>query len=198
MKLLFATTNPAKIKRYADVLINDGIEVLTLKDLNINIKVAETGKDALENAELKAKAYFEVSKIPTIAIDDTLYIEGIPEDKEPGTHVRRVGNKELTDDEMLEYYTSLVKEYGGKLIANWVYGLVIYNGKEAKKYSWSNDDFYLVATPCKKRNIGYPLDSISIDKRFNKYFAELTDSEKKSKNNNNNDANAIKFIIENI
>lgn len=198
MKILFATTNPAKIKRYVDILIKEGIEVLTLNDLNIKIKVIENGKNALENAILKAMAYYNITNITTIAIDDTLYIEGIPEEKEPGTHVRRVGDKELTDDEMLTYYTSLVKEYGGRLTAKWVYGLVIYDGKETKQYTWSKDNFYLVETPCDKRNIGYPLDSISIDTKYNKYFAELTDNEKKSKNNNNNDANAINFIIENI
>lgn len=198
MKILFATTNPAKIKRYVDILIKEGIEVLTLNDLNIKIKVIESGKNALENAILKATAYYNITNITTIAIDDTLYIEGIPEEKEPGTHVRRVGDKELTDDEMLTYYTSLVKEYGGRLTAKWVYGLVIYDGKETKQYTWSKDNFYLVETPCDKRNIGYPLNSISIDTKYNKYFAELTDNEKKSKNNNNNDANAINFIIENI
>ena len=31
--------------------------------------------------------------------------------------------KELTDEEALEYYISLVKEYGGKLKAKWVYGM---------------------------------------------------------------------------
>ena len=34
---------------------------------------------------------------------------------------------------MIEYYTNLVKQYGGKLTAKWVYGMVVYNGKEAKR-----------------------------------------------------------------
>ena len=44
MKVLFATTNPAKVKKYKKVLKKKGIELLTLKDLDINIKVEETGK----------------------------------------------------------------------------------------------------------------------------------------------------------
>lgn len=39
MKVLFATTNPAKVKKYKKVLEEKGIELLTLKDLDINIKV---------------------------------------------------------------------------------------------------------------------------------------------------------------
>ena len=33
MKVLFATTNPAKIKKYTEKLKEKGIEVLTIKDL---------------------------------------------------------------------------------------------------------------------------------------------------------------------
>ena len=43
-QVLFATTNPAKIKKYAEKLKEKGIEVLTIKDLGINLKPEETGK----------------------------------------------------------------------------------------------------------------------------------------------------------
>ncbi len=55
MKVLFATTNPAKIKKYAEKLKERNIEVLTIKDLGINLKPEETGKNAIENAYIKAK-----------------------------------------------------------------------------------------------------------------------------------------------
>ena len=45
MKVLFATTNPAKVKRYASKLQNKGIEVLTLKDISLKLEVEETGKN---------------------------------------------------------------------------------------------------------------------------------------------------------
>ena len=38
MKVLFATTNPAKIEKYAEKLKEKNIEVLTIKDLGINLK----------------------------------------------------------------------------------------------------------------------------------------------------------------
>ncbi len=31
-----------------------------------------------------------------------------------------------------------------------------------KEYSWSKSHFYFVDKPCEKRNLGYPLDSMSI------------------------------------
>jgi 8-oxo-dGTP diphosphatase len=106
MKVLFATTNPAKIRKYAEKLKEKNIEVLTIKDLGINLKVEETGKNAIENAYIKAKAYYDATKITTIGMDNNLFIEGLPEERQPGTHVRRVNGKALTDDEMIEYLGS--------------------------------------------------------------------------------------------
>ena len=198
MKILFATTNPAKVKRYESKLTEKGIELITIKDLDFKLDIDENGKNALENAYIKAKSYYDATKITTIGMDDNLFIEELPEEKQPGTHVRRINGKELTDDEMIEYYTNLVKQYGGKLTAKWVYGMVICNGKETKEYTWSKGDFYLVSKPCKERNPGYPLDSISVMPENNKYWLELTDEEKlKSKEEDNKDK-VVEFIINNI
>ena len=195
MKVLFATTNPAKIKRYADKLKEKNIEVLTIKDLGINLKPEETGKNAIENAYIKAKAYYEETKITTIGMDNNLYIEKIPEEKQPGTHVRRVNGKELNDDEMIEYYCKLVDEYGGKLTAKWVYGMVIYDGKETKRYSWNKSHFYLINKPCEKRNQGYPLDSMSIMPECNKYFVDLTEEDRNKDKVSYKDDDIINFIV---
>ena len=129
-------------------------------------------------------------------MDNNLFIEELPEEKQPGTHVRRINGKELTDEEMIKYYTNLVKENGGKLTAKWVYGMVIYDGKEPKQYTWAKDHFYFVDEPCEKRTPGYPLDSISIMPEYNKYFVELTQEEKN--HNINNEDDVINFIVESL
>ena len=54
---------------------------------------------------------------------------------------------------------------------------VINNGKEST-YTWSKEDFYMVDTQSDKINPGYPLNSISINKKLNKYFTEITEEEK--------------------
>ena len=198
MKVLFATTNLAKVRKYKEKLKENGIELITINDLDFKLDIDENGKNAIENAYIKAKTYYDVVKIPTIGMDNCLFIEELQEEKQPGTHVRRINGKELKDDEMIEYYTNLVKQYGGKLTAKWVYGMVICNGKETKEYTWSKGDFYLVSKPCKERNPGYPLDSISVMPENNKYWLELTDDEKaKSKEENNKDK-VVEFIINNI
>ena len=198
MKVLFATTNPAKVKKYKDYLAQKGIELLTLKNINLELNVDENGKDAVENAYIKAKTYYDATKMPTIGMDNSLFIEELPNEKQPGTHVRRVNGKTLNDDEMIEYYTNLVKENGGKLTAKWVYGMVVYTDAGAKEYTWSKDHFYFVDTPCKTRNVGYPLDSIAIVPAFNKYLAELTLEDKAEYKKNDKIDEVVDFIVNSL
>ena len=62
-----------------------------------------------------------------MAMDDNLYLENVPENKQPGMYVRRVNGKRLSDNEMIEHYSNLVKQYGtnGKITARWIYGLAV-------------------------------------------------------------------------
>lgn len=199
MEVLFATSNPAKVKVYADKLEQNGIELKTLLDLKIPDNVEENGKNSIENAIIKAKGYYEVVKVPTIGMDNSLFIEGIAEEDQPGTHVRRVHGKRLSDKEMIEYYTGLVKKYGKALKAKWVYGMAIYDGKETKTYTWSKGDFYFVKDPSPILNEGYPLDSISVLPDTGKYFVDLTREEKDAyKKKDSKDSDVIKFILESL
>lgn len=180
-KIVFATNNPTKAKRFSKDLLKYDIEVLSLNDLKLNLNVEESGKNAIENALIKARSCYNKVKIPTIGMDDTLYLENVPEKKQPGLYVRRVNGKTLNDEEMIEYYTSLVKEYGtnGKLNCKWIYGLAVINeiGEEST-YTWYKDNFYMIDTRSDKINPGYPLNSISKYKKINKYFTEISDDDK--------------------
>ncbi len=193
MELLFATSNEAKLKRF-NKLECQGIKLLSLKDVNVDIDIDENGKNAIENAIIKAKAYYDKLSITTMAMDDNLYIENIPDDLQPGMYVRRVNGKRLSDDEMIDYYSNLAKTYGdnGVLTARWVYGLAIIKDNLVKTYTWSKEDFYITSKVSPERHIGYPLNSISINKKLNKYFTDITE-EDKSKLEYNED-NVIEFI----
>ena len=175
-KVLFATGNESKAKRFKDGLLRNGIEIITSKDIDEDIEVSEDGKDAIENALIKARAYAKVLDIPVFAMDDSLYIDNIPDDKQPGLYVRRVNGKRLSDEEMLTYYSNLAHEYGvdGKLTCRWVYGIAVINNGVESTYTWSKDDFYIVDKPSDKIDPGYPLNTISINKKLNKYFTDMT------------------------
>lgn len=180
-EILFATGNASKVARFSEKLLEKGIVLKSLKDININIEIEENGKSAIENATIKAKAYYEATKMITMAMDDTMYIDDIPDDKQPGVFVRRVNGKRLNDEEMIEYYTNLVKTYGknGKLNTKWILGMVIIKDGKISTYTGVTDEYYLVDKPAKEMKEGYPLSSILINKKTNKYDIYLTEADKK-------------------
>ena len=197
-QILFATNNPSKAKRFSKGLYEKGIEVINLNDLDKKIEVEENGRNAIENALIKAKAYAKEVNIPVFAMDDNLYLENVPEEYQPGMYVRRVNGKRLNDDEMIEHYINLVKQYGedGKLTCRWVYGLAIISGEKENTYTWSKEDFYLVDKVSDKINPGYPLNSISINKKLDKFFTDITDEDKVKIQEDESDV--VEFIANNI
>lgn len=196
MDVLFATENPAKVKTYLEPLKKNGINLITINDLDFKLEINENGKTAIENARIKAKTYYDKLKIPTIGMDNNLFFPDLPEDKQPGTHVRRVNGKRLSDEEMIEYYIDLVKKYGNpNLNSCWKYGMVIYNNNKEKDYSWSKFNFILIDKPSIKRNPGYPLDSITIVPKYNKYLVELTKQEKEELNHETGTDKVVEFML---
>ena len=176
-QIIFATSNQSKSKRFSKGLKELGIEVLSLKDIDVKLDIEEDGSTAIENALIKARECYKKTKKPSMGMDDTLYMEGVPEDLQPGLFVRCVNGKNLTDEEMIEHYTNLVKEYGinGRINCKWIYGLAVINEKgEETTYSWFKDDFYMTSSRSDKINPGYPLNSISKYKKLDKYFTEVT------------------------
>lgn len=181
MKLLYATGNNSKVYNMKRRLEGLSIEIITPKDLGIKVDVLEDGNTALENAIKKAKAYYQKTKIPTIAGDSGLYIKKLPLEKQPGLFVRRVNGRELSDNEMLEYYTTLINDVGGESIAYYITGLALVNENGIVTTEIKEDEFILTSTISKNvNNNGNVLDSITIDPTVNKYYTEMTTEELKS------------------
>ena len=198
-KIVFATGNPSKAKRFSKGLLKHNIEVISLKDLDLTLDVEENGKNAIENALIKARECYKKTKMPSMGMDDTLYLENVPVEAQPGLFVRRVNGKTLNDEEMIEHYISLVKKYGqeGKLNCKWVYGLAVISGDGVEStYTWEKNDFYMVDKPSTIVNPGYPLNTISKYKTIDKYFTEMT-SEDKEKVKVNED-HVVDFIAKHI
>lgn len=181
MKILLATTNKAKIRYYGTKLREKGIDLITLNDLGINIEVNETGENPIENALIKARSYQEASHLPTIALDDGLFLENIPNELQPGTHVRRVGTKKLSDQEMIEYYIGLVNQYGiqGKLNGFFLKGVAIVDVSGTYTFDLKVNRCF-VNYQSMVVDEGYPLASIQKVFPLNKFKSELTEEEEKA------------------
>ena len=188
MRLLYATTNKAKLESMQRIANSLNIEIIGLKDLqniqefqNIEFpKIDESGKNPLENAIIKAKSYFEVLQIPLFSCDSGLYFDELSEDEQPGTHIRRVNGKELNDKEMIEHYSKIAKSHGGSIIGKYKNAIcLIIDNKNifsSMDSSLEIEPFYLVDKPHKKIVEGFPLDAISVDIKTLKYFQDLEDN----------------------
>ncbi len=80
-KILFGTNNLNKLKEIR-AIVPDGFEVLSLKDLGIDMEVDETELTLEGNARLKAEGYHKAAGIPCFADDTGLEVEAL--NGEPG------------------------------------------------------------------------------------------------------------------
>ena len=140
-------------------------------------KVDESGASLLENAALKARAYFKAFGMPVFSCDSGLYFDGLSGAGQPGLFVRRVGGRELDDDEMLAYYAGLAAQHGGRLRARYRNAICLVLD-ERREYSSMDESlwtapFYLVSRPHAKRVAGLPLDALSVDIASGSYYYDL-------------------------
>lgn len=181
MKLLYGTGNLAKLSAMRNRLEQLDIELIGLNDLRVEGKnvpeVKEDGNTPLENARLKAMAYYEAFQIPVFSCDSGLYFDNVPNEVQPGVHVRNVNGKCLSDDEMIDYYSGLVKAYGN-LVARYRNAICFVMDNthiyETMEPSMESEKFILTDKPHSTiRKEGFPLDSISLDIKTNKYYYDL-------------------------
>lgn len=178
IRLLYGTGNPAKLDSMRRQLEGTGIELLGLSDMPENpVNVDESGRSPLENARIKALAYYRQYGVPVFSCDSGLYIQQLPEELQPGTYVRNINGKRLSDEEMTEYYSGLAKEYG-RLTARYLNAVCLVLS-ESKIYEYMGDEisgnsFYITDKPHSKKVEGYPLDRISLNIRTGKYYYDMT------------------------
>ena len=185
MKLLFGTGNQAKLNVMKIRLKPLGINLIGLEDLKKEgytvPSVPETGNTPLENARQKAMAYYQVFKMPVFSCDSGLYFDEVPDEIQPGVHVRNVNGRCLSDDEMIAYYTGLAKQYGN-LTAYYQNAICLVMDEtqifETMDPSIASEPFLLTDTPHSKiRKAGFPLDCISLDLKAGKYYYDMPKEE---------------------
>lgn len=178
MKILYGTTNKGKLQAMAAAVKSLDIDLIGLNELDCELPcINENGHTPLENAEIKAKAYYKAFHMPIFSCDSGLYFDELKEEEQPGIHVRRINGKELTDDEMIQYYSSLAKQHGGKITGryrNAIYFIIDENHHySSMEMSIATEPFILIGEPHLKRVEGFPLDSLSIDIASGKYYYDL-------------------------
>lgn len=178
MKILFGTGNPAKLSAMKRRLSSlKDIEIIGLGELDAVIpKVQEVGNTPLENARQKAMAYYKAFQMPVFSCDSGLYIDNVPEEIQPGVHVRRVKGVSLSDEEMQQYYAGLATQYGD-LTARYKNAICFVLDEnhiyEAMEPSMESEPFIITSRPAGAVKKGFPLDSLSIHIKTGRYYYEL-------------------------
>jgi len=168
-KLFIASNNPDKIIEIRDILRRNNVEIELLcpKDFNINTEPDENGSTFKENAYIKAKYYYDLVNIPTIADDSGICLDFL--DGGPGIHSARY-LPGLTYDQKNDYILEMMKDSdnrGAKFVD--VLCFIDADGK-VSYYEGENAGFIAYE---KKGDKGFGYDPIFLIPAFNKTEAEL-------------------------
>lgn len=102
VKILLASNNSGKLREARAILAASSLEVISPLSLGISLEVPEIGHTYLENATLKAKAFFDATHLPCLADDSGLEVEAL--NGAPGVFSHRFSGSELhTDAERCNY-----------------------------------------------------------------------------------------------
>lgn len=86
-RIIFATGNEGKMKEIRLILADLGVEILSMKEADINLDIVEDGRTFSENAQIKAKAVWDVTGGIVLADDSGLSVDAL--EGEPGIYSAR-------------------------------------------------------------------------------------------------------------
>ena len=129
MKLVFATNNPNKLSEIRS-LVPEGIEILSLREINCNEELPETNPTLQENAFQKAKYVFDNYGFNCFADDTGLEIDALG--GEPGVYsARYAGDDCLAEDNIKRVLHNLQGVNDRSAQFRTVIALIV-DGKEGK------------------------------------------------------------------
>lgn len=178
MKLLFATTNPNKVREVRHALRaaapHRGVpyEIVTLADVGSVPEPEETGATYWENARIKALAYAQATDLTTIAEDSGFEVDALG--GEPGVQSARfLGAATSYPDRFAEIYRRLAS---GRSAARFVTALAVARGNELLFESQSTIEGSVAPEPRGQYGFGY--DPIFLYPPLGATIAELSDDQK--------------------
>lgn len=175
-KIFLATNNNGKIERYRNLLqsLGQDLKIYTPKDFGLeNIQPVENGKTLAENAEIKARAYFEKVPLPILANDTGFWSEEEGFIQEP-KRIALVGKDEttLTKEEiaeaLLKFWKGIATKHGGKVDAAWIEAFVLLDVDGTSHRAESRREIILTDQEFGNAHIQMPVRALYISKATNK------------------------------
>jgi len=171
MKLVFATNNSNKLSEIRS-LVPDGIEILSLKEINCNEELPETNPTLKENALQKARYVFDNYGFNCFADDTGLEIDALG--GEPGVYSARYAGEDCSaEDNVNKVLEKLEGEENRKAKFRTVIALII-DGKETLFEGECKGEI----TQTKSGVEGFGYDPIFIPNGYQLTFAEMNKVEK--------------------
>ncbi|MFZ5391540.1 MAG: non-canonical purine NTP pyrophosphatase [Patescibacteria group bacterium] len=176
-RLLIATHNPAKFDEFAELLKVYSFDLVSLKDMAITDKAPEESQTFKDNALAKAKFYYQLSGLPTLADDSGLEIDVL--DGWPGVNSRRIfegSQKEASDQELIsETLRRLQGVSWDKRTCHFAIATALVVSPD-QIYTALGQGItgYIAEAACDKIIPGYPFRSLFFVSKYNKMSAELT------------------------
>lgn len=107
MKIIFATGNQGKMKEIRMIMEDLGLEIVSMKEADINVDIEENGKTFEENAYIKAEAIAKLAKDAIVLADDSgLEIDYL--NKEPGVHSSRYMGEDTSYEKKNQHILDLL------------------------------------------------------------------------------------------
>lgn len=171
MKLVFATNNPNKLKEVRQ-LIPSSIQLLSLRDIDCDDDIAETGSTIRENAYIKSRYIYEKFGMNCFADDTGLEVDAIG--GRPGVYSARfAGPAGRSEENIKKLLTELKGVDNRKANFRTVISLMI-DGKDQAFEGVVNG----VITKEEEGQNGFGYDPVFLPDGHDKTFAEMSDAEK--------------------
>lgn len=172
-KLIFATGNKGKLKEVQKIFADTEFEIVSLYDLGDVPEIEENGITYAENALIKAKAIFEIHKLPVIADDSGLSVEQL--NGEPGVFSARYAGENCTYDDNNKKLIKELEKFEQPHFAKFVCSAVFFNGKEVIS-TFGEFNGEIISEIKGEHGFGY--DPIFVPQNSNRTLAEFTSEEK--------------------
>ncbi len=198
-ELIIGTTNQAKIQQIKGALTHLDLNIKGIDDKNLP-EIIEDGKTAEENARKKALTYAKFIKKDVLSVDNALYFEGLDEKRQPGLQVRRIQGRtdRPTDEEVKDYYISIIQELGGKIKGYFLFAVCIASPKGQLTETTIKSQRIFISKASDKIIPGYPLASLWIDPVSGKYPSEMSEEERDKLWQNTLGLELSKFLSSNL
>lgn len=174
-KLIIATHNAGKVKEFARLINLDGLQLIAAGDLNLP-EPEETGSTFAENAQLKSRAAALAAKLPALADDSGICVDGL--DGAPGIYSARWAvNKDFKpafERIKNELAAKNIAPNGAKASFVCVLSLTLPDGKTLM--AQGQIDGHLCFPPRGEQGFGY--DPIFIPAGETRSYAEMSGEEK--------------------